>query len=130
MHETRDIHPLGVSLAGAGLGLFLILVALMPLALVPAVGSLHDRMQPRVQTFQLPPEPRLQRDSIDDLARIRSAELARLNSSGPDHIPIEQAMAIVAQRGVPVRAAGVPTLPPPTPVPDIATNPPWGRGVR
>ncbi len=130
MHETRDIHALGVSLAGAGLGLFLILVALMPLALVPAVGSLHDRVQPRVESFKLPPEPRLQADSIDDLARIRAAELKQLESSGPGHIPIEQAMEIVARRGVPVRGAAVPALPPPMPVPDIATNPPWGRGAR
>lgn len=122
MHETRDIHPFGVAMAGAGLGLGMILVALMPLALT--------RSQPRVERFAMPPEPRLQADSIDDLARIRAAELRRLESSGPDHIPIERAMEIVAQRGVPVRRAGAPTLPPPAPVPDIATNPPWGRGAR
>lgn len=95
MHETRDASALGIALSGAGLALFLILVALMPLALT--------RKQPRVERFALPPQPRLQADSIDDLARIRAAELKRLNSDGPDHISIERAMQIMARRGVPVR---------------------------
>ena len=130
MHETRDIHSLGVALTGAGLGVFLILVALMPLALMPAVGSLHHRIEPRVEQFKLPPQPRLQPNSIEDLAEIRAAELRRLNGNGADHIAIDRAIEIVAQRGVPVRVGATPALPPPTPAPDLMTNPPWGRGVR
>lgn len=95
MHETRDASAAGIALSGAGLAVFLILVALMPMLLT--------RKQPRVERFTLPPQPRLQADSIDELARIRAAELKRLESSGPDHIPIERAMQLVAQQGVPVR---------------------------
>jgi hypothetical protein len=135
MHETRDIHPFGVAMAGAGLGAFLILVALMPRVIMPAIGSRHERIEPRVERFTLPPEPRLQPDSMRDLEQIRGAEMKHLESygwidraHGVVHIPIERAMQIVAQRGLPVRpTTGTPPVPLPQPAPDIETNPPWGR---
>jgi hypothetical protein len=56
----------------------------------------------------VPPAPRLQANEFRDLAALRRSEDARLGTYGwidRDHgtvrIPIEQAMRIVAERGVP-----------------------------
>lgn len=59
-----------------------------------------------------PPEPRLQVDPPADWQTMRATDEAALNSSGqqPDgslHIPIDRAMDLLAQRGLPA-AAGTP----------------------
>jgi hypothetical protein len=62
------------------------------------------------------PEPRLEANERTELNSFRSEEEQKLNSygwvdqnAGVVHIPIEQAMQIVAQRGLPVRPANVST---------------------
>ncbi len=59
---------------------------------------------------RLPPEPRLQTDPRDDLANMRRAEDRILNSygwvdrnAGVVRIPIEQAMKLTVERGLPSR---------------------------
>ena len=59
---------------------------------------------------RLPPEPRLQVDPRDDLANLRRSENEVLDSyawidrnAGVVRIPIEQAMKLIAERGVPTR---------------------------
>ncbi|MEA3212566.1 MAG: hypothetical protein QOE70_5623 [Chthoniobacter sp.] len=61
---------------------------------------------PRVE----PPPPRLQTDPVADLATFRAAEEARLHTygwidrnAGLIHVPIERAMDLIAERGLPVR---------------------------
>ena len=59
---------------------------------------------------RLPPEPRLQTDPRDDMTNLRRSEDEVLESyawvdrnAGIVRIPIEQAMKLVAERGVPTR---------------------------
>jgi hypothetical protein len=59
---------------------------------------------------RLPPEPRLQIDPRDDLLSMRQAEEQVLNSygwvdrnGGIVRIPIDQAMKLIAERGLPTR---------------------------
>ena len=59
------------------------------------------------------PEPQLQVDPRADFANFEAEENARLNSygwidraHGVIHIPIERAMELVAQRGLPMRGPG------------------------
>lgn len=61
---------------------------------------------------QLPPEPRLQVSPSEDLAAMRAEEEAILTTygwadraSGVVRIPIERAMELLVQRGLPVRSA-------------------------
>ena len=64
------------------------------------------------------PAPQLQPDPIADLNKYREAVEQQLNSSGwldqnagIAHIPMERAIDLVAQRGLPVRPAPAPTQP-------------------
>jgi len=59
---------------------------------------------------RLPPEPRLQIDPRDDLSNMRQAEEQVLNSyswvdrnGGIVRIPIDQAMKLIVERGLPTR---------------------------
>jgi hypothetical protein len=49
------------------------------------------------------PAPQLQPDEVADLEKFRAATEERLNTAGPGHIPIEQAIEAVANHGLPVR---------------------------
>lgn len=70
---------------------------------------------------KVPPEPRLQRFPREDILTFRTREEALLNSygwvnkgAGDVHIPIDQAMELIRQRGLPVRterAAPEPAVP-------------------
>jgi hypothetical protein len=64
------------------------------------------------QGDRLPPEPRLQANPRQDLKELRDAEEARLKSygwvdrnAGVVRIPIDEAMKLTLQRGLPARAA-------------------------
>jgi hypothetical protein len=70
---------------------------------------------------RLPAEPRLQTTPVEDLAAIRDEEERRLKSygwvderQGVVHIPIEAAMRLIAQRGLPA-AGPAPTAAPASP---------------
>jgi hypothetical protein len=59
-----------------------------------------------------PPDPQLQVDPLKDLARLRAAETQLLNhytwvdkASGVVRLPIERAIELVAERGLPARAS-------------------------
>ena len=64
------------------------------------------------QETRLPPEPRLQTDPRADLRELRAHESTVLSTygwvdkaAGVVRIPIEEAMRITAQRGLPARSA-------------------------
>jgi hypothetical protein len=66
-----------------------------------------------VNTQRQPPEPRLQRHAAQDMRDWRAAEDKALHQYGwidPDkgivQIPVERAMDLIAQRGLPAAAAG------------------------
>jgi hypothetical protein len=92
-------------LAGIGFAALAVIALLIvaPLVLRATYGSADtDR-----RLLVTPPSPRLQTDPQDDLARFRAAEETQLETygwvdreKGIVHIPIEQAMRSVAQRGI------------------------------
>jgi hypothetical protein len=101
--ERRDAPPALVAKIAAGLAAVIIAVPLHLLVGFPhAVG---DRPEP---PNLAPPAPRLQYNEFADLAALRRVEQDRLETygwvdrdHGVVHIPIEQAMRLTAQRGVP-----------------------------
>jgi hypothetical protein len=115
-HEERDIAfgPLVRSMIG--------LVALIIVAGVVAFlvfGGLAEHAaktsppaNPLAQSFgrQVPPEPRLQPDPVRDLQALHAQEHAVLNGygwvdrkAGVVRIPVQRAMELLAQRGLPAR---------------------------
>lgn len=113
-HETRDVKPRTILALVIGL-------AALTLVAVVAIGGVFKYLNarqaqsaqpvpPLVQERRLPPQPRLQVEPGIDLERLRTAEDERLNSygwvnrqAGVVRIPIERAMALIAERGLPVR---------------------------
>jgi hypothetical protein len=66
---------------------------------------------PLIDVRQVPPEPRLQSDPAVDLRRFAEEEQRSLNeyrwvdrNSGVFQIPIERAMELIAERGLPYRS--------------------------
>jgi hypothetical protein len=77
-------------------------------------GATVDRLSQQLPQ-PLPPEPRLQADPRGDLIRFRQAEDHVLTSygwvdrnAGIVRIPIDRAMKLTVERGLPARAAGEP----------------------
>lgn len=76
---------------------------------LPSVEEMKDKMEPSIERF---PTPRLQvDDGLQDLAELHVREDLLLNnyswvnsSQGKVRIPIERAMELLAQRGLPVAA--------------------------
>ena len=116
-HETRDISVRLVASSAAGLALIMAIIFLvadrfykrletdLPSPDAPSRIELHPRM--------LAPAPQLQTDPTIDLARLRTANDAKLESYGwvdksarIVRIPIERAMDLIAQRGLPTRGPG------------------------
>jgi len=113
-HETRDVNVRAILL----FGLFMIIAAvvihvaiwglLVFFARQPVTAGEPDFVI--VETPQAPPEPRLQAAPEADAAEMRAAEEEFLNSygwvdeeAGIARIPIEEAMALLEERGLPVR---------------------------
>jgi hypothetical protein len=115
-HETSDVYLGGVFAFALGLLVTLVIVHLLTWMLFavlakretahalpqyPLASGLEDR---------LPPEPRLQTNPREDMRQLRTAEDAVLNSygwvdksQGVARIPIDEAMKLTVQRGLPVR---------------------------
>ena len=114
-YETRDIS------FGAIAGWIIVLLILVAVSQFVAFGVhrhfIRARAQevtdlsPLAQMRRLPPEPRLQVSPSVDLLRMREKEGAVLNSygwvdsqAGVVRIPIDRAMDLIAQRGLPAQA--------------------------
>ena len=114
-HERRDINVFQVTAFGIGLLLGCIVTIFVIWGLFDFLYSREDAKNaanPAALMMKdqhaLPPEPRLQANPKVDLKDLRSDEEAILNSYGwvnPDkgivRIPIDQAIDIVAQKGLP-----------------------------
>ncbi len=114
-HERRDINVFQVSAFGIGLLLGCIVTVFAMWVMFDFLFHREDEKNARNPAAammnerpQLPPEPRLQRDPRVDLKDLRGDEDAILSSYGwidPDkgivRIPIDQAIDIVAQKGLP-----------------------------
>lgn len=116
-HETRDFSVRVVTWFAVGLvastfviylgvaGLYRFFESVHPSPQSPSRIALHPHM--------VAPPPRLQTNATVDLARYEKREREKLNSygwidkpAGILHIPIERAMDLVAQRGLPTRGPG------------------------
>jgi hypothetical protein len=117
-HETRDVAFRPIIAAGIGLLVLLVgSVVLMRLVFgyfATREARLSPPANPLAKSFarQVPPEPRLQPDPLKDLLDMHAEEDAVLNSygwvdrkSGIVRIPINRAMELLAQRGLPSRPA-------------------------
>jgi hypothetical protein len=112
-HETRDanIHSLLIFAAGlAGTVLLVMLGMAWVFHYFGATQSLGPPASPFAEARTLPPQPRLQVEPRLDLDQLRAGEDAKLHSygwvdrnAGVVHIPIERAMDMVAEKGLPVR---------------------------
>ena len=118
-HEERDVTFRPIVLAGIG---FFIVAALVFAAMVGLFDVLSERearlsppQNPLAEQLgpQLPPEPRLQSDPRGDLLRLREREKEVLTTygwvdrqAGVVRIPIERAMQLLAERGLPSSASG------------------------
>lgn len=114
-YETRDANVRNLLIFGAGL------CALVVLGLVGSMAVLryfvaHQGLGPPVSPFAnsrtLPPEPRLQVAAPRDLKQYKEEQDKLLNSygwvdqqNGIVRIPIDEAMNLLIQRGLPVRGA-------------------------
>jgi hypothetical protein len=113
-HQTSEINLRGVTWMAVGLMILLIAVLLT----VGGLFSLFKRQYASESAAsggittvgRLPPAPRLQTNPASDLQQFLDAENAKLNSYGwidrngeLIRIPIERAMDLLTQRGLPAR---------------------------
>ena len=117
-HETTDAKARPIALFEVTLLLWVVLAFGLMTALfyyfTHREARLDQSRSPLAEGRRLPPEPRLQAEPATDLKRLRAEEDARLGGySWVDEgeqlvrIPIERAMDVVADRGLPTRPPGL-----------------------
>jgi hypothetical protein len=113
-YETSDARLRPILAFGAGLTVFalvvLLVIAWMFHAFLRREVRLDPPPSPVAASRAQPPEPRLQSAPAQDLEAVRAAEDALLNSygwadrqAGHVRIPIDRAMELLSERGLPVR---------------------------
>jgi hypothetical protein len=126
-YERQDVSARGIFYFIAGLLAATLLISFLLSGLYKILDKRFETRQPPVNplaanvpkdTRQVPPQypetafpdPRLETDERTQLNSIRIAEEQKLNSygwvdekTGTMHIPIERAMELLAQRGLPLR---------------------------
>ncbi len=118
-HETRDVRLRPIVWAGIiliGLSLVAFGVAFLTVKVErerAGEASLSQNPLELSVGRQEPPAPRLQPQPLRDIRELRAANDAQLanyawvdKSAGVVRIPIERAMELVAERGLPTRAEG------------------------
>jgi hypothetical protein len=114
-YEASDANVGSLTKFGIGLAIVAAVVLALMLWLQDFFAAQNQRATPPVSPWaaqrQAPPAPRLQVAPARDLRDIRMMEDSVLHSygwvvrdSGVVRLPIERAMELVAQRGLPVRA--------------------------
>jgi hypothetical protein len=116
-HEQTDVSLGGILAFAAGLLVVGIVVHLLVWVLFRYFDAREGHYQAAAefplatqQESRLPPEPRLQTNPREDLREMRAAEDETLTSygwvdrsNGIVRIPIDEAMKLVVQRGLPAR---------------------------
>ncbi len=114
-HDTRDVNVRGVRLFGAGLGVILVALGLIVWGLYAYLRHVEPAAVPSEYPLAAerplqPPEPRLQTNPRADLQALRAEEEALLDTygwvdraAGVVRIPIDRAMALTVERGLPAR---------------------------
>lgn len=110
-HETSDASPFYVGLFALGLVLLIALVLAFLGSIYTRFGAAAARKDPAQSPLagdQTPPEPRLETEPAADLARLRDDEDRRLSHYGwidrplgVVRVPIDRAIEILAERGLP-----------------------------
>ena len=116
-HELTDVRVPPIVVAGIGLGVVLGIALVVIQLLFNYFAVREGRHSPSTNPLagaygrQAPPEPRLQTAPLGDLATLRASEDARLHGyawvdreAGVVRIPIERAIDLLAERGLPARA--------------------------
>jgi hypothetical protein len=103
-YEKSDADPRLIAVLAAGVALFLTATPFLLLAVYPDAEKQGDISG----DLRRPPEPRLQIRPQADLEQVRANETAQLNGTGwidrdrqVAHIPIDRAIDLLAQRGLP-----------------------------
>jgi len=115
-HETSDVNIRAILGFGLGLLIAALFIHFMVWVLFEYLQARATaRMRPEYplavgEGQRVPPEPRLQTNPREDLRELREAEDRILTTygwvdrnAGAVRIPIEQAMKVVVQRGLPAR---------------------------
>jgi hypothetical protein len=115
-HETRDVDVRGIFWFGVGLVVVSLVVVVLMDLLFEYFAAREDRAQAAPASLirstgeAAPPEPRLQGQPVVDLEAMRSEEDALLESygwidrdGGVVRIPIDRAMDLLLERGLPAR---------------------------
>jgi hypothetical protein len=124
-HETRDANIRNLIVFGVGLALLVILGLVASRAVFHFFAG-RQGLGPPASPFEnvrmLPPGPRLQVTAPQDLQHYKAAQDEILNSygwvdqkAGIVRIPIDRAMDILLQKGLPVRGATSPKQTAPKP---------------
>jgi len=114
-HETSDVNTRNLIVFGVGLSLLVIAGLLVSGAVLHYFVS-HQGLGPPASPFEnvrtLPPEPRLQVSAPRDLKQYKAIQEEILNNygwvdqkAGVVRIPIDRAMDILLQKGLPVGGA-------------------------
>ena len=116
-HETRDISVtlvtwFSVGLIISGIAIYLAIAGLYR-HFARQTSSLEPASRIALETPMVVPTPQLQINPALDFEQFRAAEDAQLNSygwidkqGGVIRIPIERAMDLIAERGLPARGPG------------------------
>ncbi len=121
--EHRDVNVWAVYKFGIGLAVLCVVSVGLLFGLyryfISLEGGAVPREQVNVDARRLPPLPRLQSAPIADLKDMRAAEDQILNgygwvdqAHGVTRIPIDRAIDLLAQRGLPARPQGAQQAPP------------------
>jgi hypothetical protein len=113
-YELSDLRPGYIAFFGIGLSVVLVISVVIASLIVHYKTVQHARQDtpiPRLaREREATPEPRLQVDAQNELRQMRAAEEAALNSygwvdkdAGIVKIPVERAMDILAEKGLPAR---------------------------
>jgi len=115
-YEVEDANVREVIIAGVSIAVGTFIVCVLMWFLFNALKRGEAEAQtisPLANPYQLPPEPRLQVQPYVDLENLRRHEDELLNTygwvdknAGKVRLPIDRAMDIVAQKGLPVRGGG------------------------
>jgi hypothetical protein len=134
-HEHSDVPVRPILYFAVGLAVSGVVIHLLMAWLFDKFAERARRadapLSPLAELRQPPPEPRLQLAPSIDMAALRAQDQQTLGSygwivreAGLVRIPIERAMDLVAERGLPVRTGPAPVQPDATPQQPAAGQPP------
>ncbi len=118
VHEESDVNVGAIIRYGVGLFVLAAIVHLFLWWLLGVYEGQHDRAQTQAypmaagQQDRLPPTPRFQENPQHELQELRAKQKALLEGygwvnkeAGVARIPIEEAMRMVVEQGLPIREA-------------------------